>query len=197
MGNCCCCCCGGNANNPPAKKPETKTFVKDKEPQEQHQIAQPQMHQQFIAQAPPQPQAIIQAPPPVSGGVLTFVGLYDYDARTAEDLSFRKGERLQIVNNTDGDWWLARSLVTGKEGYIPSNYVAPDQSVQAQEYVHMRVNIMLIVNLVLYSKKGVVLVGLVYCLYNCVLLTILSLAVGSLEGLNVLMQRRSFSCKAI
>ena len=114
-----------------------------------HQIPQPQMNQ-YVSQAPPQPQAIIQSPP-APGGVLTFVGLYDYDARTAEDLSFRKAERLQIVNNTDGDWWLARSMVTGKEGYIPSNYVAPVQSVQAQEYVNMRVNIVLLVNSVLYS----------------------------------------------
>lgn len=34
------------------------------------------------------------------GGVTTFVALYDYESRTASDLSFRKGERLQIVNNT-------------------------------------------------------------------------------------------------
>lgn len=33
------------------------------------------------------------------GGVTTFVALYDYESRTASDLSFRKGERLQIVNN--------------------------------------------------------------------------------------------------
>uniref|UniRef100_A0A8C1Z124 Tyrosine-protein kinase n=1 Tax=Cyprinus carpio TaxID=7962 RepID=A0A8C1Z124_CYPCA len=39
----------------------------------------------------------------LSGGVTTFVALYDYESRTASDLSFRKGERLQIVNNT---WWL-------------------------------------------------------------------------------------------
>lgn len=36
----------------------------------------------------------------MTGGVTTFVALYDYESRTATDLSFRKGERLQIVNNT-------------------------------------------------------------------------------------------------
>ena len=132
-------------------KQGTKTFVKEKEPPEPQQIVQPQVQHHFQQpQAPPQPQPIIQ-PPPAPGGVLTFIGLYDYDARTAEDLSFKKSERLQIVNNTDGDWWLARSLVTGKEGYIPSNYVAPSQSVQAQEYVTMHVNNVLIINSVLYS----------------------------------------------
>ncbi|XP_016426989.1 proto-oncogene tyrosine-protein kinase Src-like isoform X3 [Sinocyclocheilus rhinocerous] len=76
----------------------------------------------------------------LSGGVTTFVALYDYESRTATDLSFRKGERLQIVNNTrklnprEGDWWLARSLTTGESGYIPSNYVAPSDSIQAEEW---------------------------------------------------------------
>ncbi|XP_046882251.1 proto-oncogene tyrosine-protein kinase Src-like [Hypomesus transpacificus] len=71
---------------------------------------------------------------PLAGGVTTFVALYDYESRTASDLTFQKGERLQIVNNTEGDWWLARSLTTGESGYIPSNYVAPSDSIQAEEW---------------------------------------------------------------
>ncbi|XP_010082537.1 PREDICTED: proto-oncogene tyrosine-protein kinase Src-like, partial [Pterocles gutturalis] len=70
----------------------------------------------------------------VTGGVTTFVALYDYESRTETDLSFKKGERLQIVNNTEGDWWLAHSLTTGQTGYIPSNYVAPSDSIQAEEW---------------------------------------------------------------
>jgi len=38
--------------------------------------------------------------PRVAGGVTTFVALYDYESRTASDLTFKKGDRLQIVNNT-------------------------------------------------------------------------------------------------
>ena len=30
--------------------------------------------------------------PATTGGALTFVALFDYEARTAEDLSFRKGK---------------------------------------------------------------------------------------------------------
>ncbi|XP_068568573.1 proto-oncogene tyrosine-protein kinase Src-like isoform X2 [Cebidichthys violaceus] len=71
---------------------------------------------------------------PHRGGITTFVALYDYESRTASDLTFRKGDRLQIVNNTEGDWWLARSLTTGESGYIPSNYVAPSDSIQAEEW---------------------------------------------------------------
>ena len=33
-------------------------------------------------------------------GVTLFVALYDYEARTEDDLSFRKGEKFQILNST-------------------------------------------------------------------------------------------------
>ena len=64
---------------------------------------------------------------------LIFVALYDYEARTAEDLSFTKGDELEIINNTDGDWWQARSLLTNQVGYIPSNFVAPAKSLESRE----------------------------------------------------------------
>uniref|UniRef100_A0A674CY18 Tyrosine-protein kinase n=2 Tax=Salmo trutta TaxID=8032 RepID=A0A674CY18_SALTR len=67
-------------------------------------------------------------------GVTLFVALYDYEARTEDDLSFRKGEKFQIINSTEGDWWDARSLTTGGNGYIPSNYVAPVDSIQAEDW---------------------------------------------------------------
>ncbi|NXG62228.1 YRK kinase, partial [Hemiprocne comata] len=68
------------------------------------------------------------------GGVTLFVALYDYEARTEDDLTFRKGEKFHIINNTEGDWWEARSLSSGATGYIPSNYVAPVDSIQAEEW---------------------------------------------------------------
>uniref|UniRef100_A0A8B9KYD1 Tyrosine-protein kinase n=1 Tax=Astyanax mexicanus TaxID=7994 RepID=A0A8B9KYD1_ASTMX len=67
-------------------------------------------------------------------GVTLFVALYDYEARTEDDLSFQKGEKFQIINSTEGDWWDARSLTTGGTGYIPSNYVAPVDSIQAEDW---------------------------------------------------------------
>lgn len=36
------------------------------------------------------------------GNSRIFVALYDYDARTEEDLSFKKGENLIILNDTQG-----------------------------------------------------------------------------------------------
>jgi len=61
-----------------------------------------------------------------------FVALYDYEARTNEDLSFKKGEFLEILNNTQGDWWFAKSKITKEDGYIPSNYVAKVKSIEAE-----------------------------------------------------------------
>lgn len=43
----------------------------------------------------PQPE-----PEPINANTKIFVALYDYDARTDEDLSFRKGEHLEILNDT-------------------------------------------------------------------------------------------------
>ena len=62
-----------------------------------------------------------------------LVALYDYDARTAEDLSFSKGEKLELINRPDGEWWEARSLSTNQRGFIPSNYVAEERTINAEE----------------------------------------------------------------
>ncbi|RXN14080.1 tyrosine- kinase Fyn isoform X3 [Labeo rohita] len=72
----------------------------------------------------------------VFGGVNTSTqqGTLRTRGGTEDDLSFRKGEKFQIINSTEGDWWDARSLTTGGTGYIPSNYVAPVDSIQAEDW---------------------------------------------------------------
>lgn len=32
-----------------------------------------------------------------------------------------------------GDWWLAKSLVTGREGYVPSNFVARVETLEVEK----------------------------------------------------------------
>lgn len=68
-----------------------------------------------------------------------FVALFDYQARTAEDLSFRAGDKLQVLDTSHEGWWFARHLEKKEpglgqqlQGYIPSNYVAEDRSLQAE-----------------------------------------------------------------
>jgi len=76
---------------------------------------------------------------PALSAMKTFVALYDYDARTDEDLSFKKGDLLEILNDTQGDWWYARAKSARAagaklEGYIPSNYVARVKSLESEPY---------------------------------------------------------------
>ncbi|CAJ0610263.1 unnamed protein product [Cylicocyclus nassatus] len=50
--------------------------------------------------------------------------LYSFDASTVEELSFRKGELLDIIDHPahDPDWWMARNSV-GQQGLVPKNYI--------------------------------------------------------------------------
>jgi len=76
----------------------------------------------------------VAQPLAVNQNLKIFVALYDYDARTAEDLSFKKGEHLIIIDDKQGDWWYARSKSSSREGYIPSNYIAKLQSIEAEPW---------------------------------------------------------------
>lgn len=69
-------------------------------------------------------------PPPKTAH---YLALYDYDKRTEEDLSFQKGEILEVnTEDLQADWWRAKSKETGAEGFIPSNYVAPLEALEAE-----------------------------------------------------------------
>jgi hypothetical protein len=65
--------------------------------------------------------------------------LCDYDARTEADLAFKKGQRLTILNSSDGDWWQAQHVDTQRTGYIPSNFVVPWQSIEAEDWFHGKI----------------------------------------------------------
>ncbi|XP_069739991.1 tyrosine-protein kinase Srms-like [Narcine bancroftii] len=52
--------------------------------------------------------------------------LYDFEARTPEELSLRKGEQLRVIRN-EGDYYFAQKAAASKaapaEGLVPANYV--------------------------------------------------------------------------
>ncbi|KAF9158084.1 hypothetical protein DFQ26_008001 [Actinomortierella ambigua] len=64
-------------------------------------------------------------PPPVPKrlGVKYVLALYDYDAQEEGDLSFRKDDKIEIVERTANadDWWTGR--LNGRQGVFPGNYV--------------------------------------------------------------------------
>uniref|UniRef100_A0A8D1WPG2 Tyrosine-protein kinase n=1 Tax=Sus scrofa TaxID=9823 RepID=A0A8D1WPG2_PIG len=61
------------------------------------------------------------------------VALYNYNAMNDRDLQMLKGEKLQILKEA-GDWWLAKSLTTGREGYVPSNFVARVETLEVEKW---------------------------------------------------------------
>lgn len=66
-----------------------------------------------------------------------YVALYDYSARTVEDLSFNTGDTLEVLNKEAGQWWFARALSgisAHRQGYVPANYVAPVESIDAEPW---------------------------------------------------------------
>ncbi|KAJ6663252.1 hypothetical protein lerEdw1_010388 [Lerista edwardsae] len=50
------------------------------------------------------------------------VALYDYAPMNELDLQLQKGEEYFVLEESNESWWRAKDQ-TGKEGYIPSNYV--------------------------------------------------------------------------
>lgn len=80
----------------------------------------------------------------ISGGsnVRHIKTLYDYTARTEDDLSFCKGETLLLLDQGDDeneDWWYARHTDPKytnqkQEGYVPRNYVALEDTLDTQEW---------------------------------------------------------------
>ena len=51
-----------------------------------------------------------------------YVALVDYQAIRSYELSFIKGEELEITD-TSSDWWKGRSLLSGSVGWFPSSCV--------------------------------------------------------------------------
>ncbi|KAM6968769.1 tyrosine-protein kinase Lck [Tautogolabrus adspersus] len=52
------------------------------------------------------------------------VAIYCYEPKHDGDLGFEKGDKLKIISKEDPEWYLAESLTTGQQGYIPFNFVA-------------------------------------------------------------------------
>ena len=50
-------------------------------------------------------------------------GLVDYQARGSNELSFSKGEELEITDTSGSYWRKGRSLLSGHKGLIPSSCV--------------------------------------------------------------------------
>ncbi|XP_078411299.1 protein-tyrosine kinase 6-like isoform X2 [Cetorhinus maximus] len=69
-----------------------------------------------------------------------YMALYDFRARSSDELTFRAGEELEILNDDDrssGTWWFARKRNCSngeRTGYIPYNYVAKKESLATESW---------------------------------------------------------------
>ncbi|NXG38192.1 HCK kinase, partial [Dromaius novaehollandiae] len=100
--------------------------------QQGHYVRDPTAASKPVSGAPGRGRAPLELPGQ-RGGDAVVLALYDYEATHAEDLSFRKGERLRVLEES-GEWWRAQSLATGHQGFIPSNYVARADSLETEEW---------------------------------------------------------------
>lgn len=73
--------------------------------------------------APPPPPPLKPKPKPPVPQTVYVTAVYDFEAQADGDLSFRAGDRIELVKKTDSqeDWWTGR--LNGQEGVFPGNYV--------------------------------------------------------------------------
>ncbi|VDN50765.1 unnamed protein product [Dracunculus medinensis] len=79
----------------------------------------------YIDESPPNTYfSSSKAPCNISSVISVVITLYSFDAQNAEELSFRKGERLEITDHPahDPEWWKARNS-KGSTGLVPTNYI--------------------------------------------------------------------------
>lgn len=78
-----------------------------------------------------------QQPDPANGKEV-LIALYAYESRAEGDLSFRKGDIMYLLDQSNSDWWYVRHS-KGGTGYVPRNFVGKQQSVESEEWFAGRI----------------------------------------------------------
>ncbi|XP_071451222.1 tyrosine-protein kinase Src64B [Hetaerina americana] len=84
------------------------------------------------------PTAPMHPSSPRNGRVV--VAVFPFQARELTDLSFVKGDRMEVIDDSESDWWRVRHLRTGEEGLIPWNFVAEEKSVESEDWFFGKVS---------------------------------------------------------
>lgn len=79
---------------------------------------------------PPSPSSALRppkcAPSPLRAPCVSrFVALHAYSAHGPEELDLQKGEGIKVLGKYQDGWLRGLSLVTGRAGIFPSDYVIP------------------------------------------------------------------------
>ncbi|CAL4135372.1 unnamed protein product, partial [Meganyctiphanes norvegica] len=74
-------------------------------------------------------------------GNVMYIALYNYDKPSEDELSIKEGDTLELLDKDDQNyWWFAYNIVTKKQGYVPSDYIAEVDSLQAQPWYFGNLN---------------------------------------------------------
>ncbi len=55
--------------------------------------------------------------------VQRVIARFDFTASESEELSFRRGDVIEVLGQEDENWWRGRISSTGATGLFPANYV--------------------------------------------------------------------------
>uniref|UniRef100_A0A8C3WG20 Tyrosine-protein kinase n=1 Tax=Catagonus wagneri TaxID=51154 RepID=A0A8C3WG20_9CETA len=72
-----------------------------------------------------------------------YVGLWDFEARTAEELSFRAGDLFRVTREEEEWWWAVLLDAAGQplaEGYVPRSYLAEKETVESEPWFFGRIS---------------------------------------------------------
>lgn len=67
----------------------------------------------------------------IPANTTVLMAVHDYDARSPDELTLRKGEHLELLERDEefGDgWYLGRSFVTDQKGLFPQVYTTPSSA---------------------------------------------------------------------
>jgi len=108
------------APEPQYEEPVAEQPAEEQPYQEEQQYQEEQPYQEEQQYQEEQPQENYGGEQ--SGGATQARALYDYDAENPDDLSFKEGEVINILDKSDpSGWW--EGEVNGQRGFFPSNFV--------------------------------------------------------------------------
>ncbi|KAL3275725.1 hypothetical protein HHI36_020473 [Cryptolaemus montrouzieri] len=138
MGNNCCCC--GSVRSPPERIPNFKETA-GSNPGRIGVINNPYTPDPHRGSADfIRIRSTTNRPPKGNAKGKVVVALYNYEARDNTDVSFKKGDRMEVIDDSEGDWLNVVHLITKEKGYIPSNFVAAEMSVESEDWFFEKIS---------------------------------------------------------
>ena len=76
--------------------------------------------------------SMVSEPIPVEEISPIYVAISAYEPESDEVLSLHEGEKVEVLDDTQDDWWLVRKTFDNREGWAPGQYLK-----ERDEYTHM------------------------------------------------------------